>query len=138
MIKARLIARILILNKSRCSRLFLFVRNQFDGRYFVEHKIGQRWLVLVIGSAHLNAKSNPFVVFLRKIEDKLYVTWQLEAPRPGLHLSPCRANVKLLTQGKSDQVLDLPVNVVRFNFLCATIGRDVCDQSLAIIGHNFF
>ena len=138
MIKARLIARILILDKSRCRLLFLFVGNQFNSRYFVEHKIRQRWLVLVVGSAHLNAKSNAFVVLLRKIEDELHVIGQLEAPRPRLHLSPSRAYVKLLPQGKSDQVLDGLVNVVRFNFLCATIGRDVCDQSLAIIRHNFF
>ena len=94
--------------------------------------------MLVVGSAHLNAKPNPLVVFLRKIEDELHVIRQLESPRSRLYLPPSRAYVELLTQGKSNQVLDGLRNVVRFNFLRATVGRDVCDQSLAIIRHDFF
>src|ERR1700733_3106153 len=138
MIETGLITRIGIFHESRSRLLLFLVGHKFNGWYFVENEIRQRWLVLIVGSAHLNAKSNPLVVFLRKIEDELYVIRQLEAPRSRLDLPPRRSYVELLPQGKSNQVLDGLGNVVRFNFLCATVGGDVCDQSLTIIRHDFF
>ena len=138
MVEPGLITRILIFYKSRSRLLFFLIRNKLNRRYFVENEIRERRLVLVVRRAHLNAKSNPLVVLLRQIEDELHVIRQLESPRSRLHLPPSRPYVKLLAQGKSNQVLDGLRNVVRFDFLGATVGRDVCDQSLAIVRHDFF
>src|SRR4029077_15280239 len=118
MVKARLIARVLIFHKSRSRLLFLLIGNELNGWYFVEDEIRERRLVLIVGSAHLNAKPNPLVVLLRQIEDELQVIRQLETPRSRLHLPPCRAYVELLSQGKSDEIFDGLGDVVRFNFLC--------------------
>src|SRR5215831_12777297 len=127
MIEPGLITRILILDKAR-SRLLLFLLwNKVDGRYFVENEVRERWLVFIVGRAHLNAKSNPFVVLLRKIENELHVIRQLESTRSRLDLPPRRPYVELLPQRKTNQVFDGLGNVVRFNFVGATVGRDVCD-----------
>ena len=138
MVKTRLITRILIFHKSRSRLLFLLIGNELNGWYFVEDEIRERRLVLVVGSAHLNAKPNPLVVLLRQVEDELHVIRQLETPRSRLYLPPCRAYVELLTQGKSNEVLDGLGHVVRFNFLRATVSRDVGNQSFAIIRHDLF
>ena len=73
MVKAGLITRILIFHKSRRRLPFLLIGNEPNGWYLVEDEIRQRRLVLIVGSAHLNAKPNPLVVLLRQIEDELHV-----------------------------------------------------------------
>ena len=138
MVEPRLIARILIFHKSRRLLLFLLIGNKFDGRHLVEDEVRQRRLMLIVGSTHLNAKPDALVVFLREIEHELYIVRQLEAPSSRLHFAPSRPQIELLAQGKLNEFLDGPGNVVRLNLLRATIGRDVGDQSFAKIGLDVF
>src|SRR5215831_10840649 len=138
MVEPRLVTRILILDKTRRRLLFFLIRNKVNGWHFVENEVRERRLMLIVGGAHLNPKANPFVVLLRKIKDELHVIRQFEPARSRLYLPPSRTYVKLLPQGKSNQVFDGLGNVVRFNFLYSTVSRDVSDQSLAIVGHDFF
>ena len=124
MVESGLIPGILILYKPRCCLLFFLIRNKVNDGYFIENKVRERRLVLIVRRAHLNPESNPFIVFLRKIENELHIIGQLESTRSRLDLPPSRPYVKLLPQGKANQVFDGLGNVVRFNFLCATISRD--------------
>src|SRR3984957_19180683 len=137
MVEAGLVTRILILDKSRGGLLFFLIGNEFNGGYLIEDEIRQGGLVLVVGSAHLNAESDAFVGFPGKIEDELHVVGQLEAAGARLDLAPGRSNVQLLSEGKLNQVLDGLGNVVRFNFLRAHVGGDVGDQALAVVRHGF-
>ena len=68
--------------------------------------------MLIVWSAHLNAQSNPLVVLLRQVKNQLQVVGELYASGPRLHLPPRGADVKLLAQGKANQVLDRLGNIV--------------------------
>jgi hypothetical protein len=94
--------------------------------------------VPIIGGAHLNAQANLFVVLLGEIENQLQIIGKLQASRPGLNFPPGWANIKLLPQGESNQILDGLRNVVRLDLLGTHIRGDVGDQPLAIAGYNLF
>jgi hypothetical protein len=64
--------------------------------------------------------------------------FELETPSSRLDFPPGRPNVELLPQGESNQILNRLGNIVRFDFLCAHIRRDVCDQSLPMVRHDIF
>ena len=132
-----LILRMWIVQKSLAVRFAgRIAQHQIDFRHFFEDKIRQRRFVLIVGRAHLNSQSNPLVVLLRQFKNLLQVVGHLQASRPRLHFPPRGANVKLLAQGESDQVLNRLGNIVGLDFLGATISRDVSDQPLTIIRNN--
>ena len=53
-----------------------------------------------------------------------------------LNFAPGRANVKLLAEGKFDEVLDRLRYVVGLDFFRAHVRGDVGDESLAVVGHD--
>src|SRR5580692_1250298 len=134
-----LIARVRVLQISlRRSSVFLIGKHQIHFGHFVEHEIREGRFVCIVWSAHLNSESDSLVILLRQFKDELQIAGELQAPWPWLYFPPCRTHIKLLTQGKSNQVLDLLRNIVGLDFLRATVCRDIGDQSHTIVGHHVF
>src|SRR5580692_2058193 len=113
------------------------VKDQIDFRHFVENKIRQRRFARIVWSAHLNSHSDSLVVLLRQFKNELQIFGHLQASGSRLNFPPSRPDVKLLAQGKSNQILDRLGNIVGLDFLRAHIRCDVGDQALAIVRHDF-
>ena len=108
-----LIARMRVLQVSlRRSAAFLIAKDQINFRHFVEDKIREGRFVCIVWSAHLNSQSDPLVVLLRQFKNELQIIGQLQASGPWLHFPPGRTDIKLLAQGKSNQVFDRLRNIV--------------------------